>query len=294
MKFDGISPATAAGGRRRSRLCRDAIRDVERVIRKKGGGGGGGGGGRRSCQRRPRRRVEASSAAIQSLFLACKSVFKGPAPSPLPPTLASISDKMRSEDVDLSADIPFFKAKTAGEGAPGVTYTTIYQCRNFSICIFFLRPAAVIPLHDHPDMTVFSKLLLGSMHVRSYDFVDPADPAAAAAAAAPPSPQKRRLARLKVDADLSAPCGASVLFPAAGGNIHAFTAVTPAPSWTSWGRHIPRRTTGTSPTTETFPFPVSRGGAGEEGVYRWLEETGVPEEAAMTLVEYLGPPILDV
>lgn len=30
-----------------------------------------------------------------------------------------------------------------------------------------------------------------------------------------------------MDADLSAPCGASVLFPAAGGNIHTFTAVTP-------------------------------------------------------------------
>ncbi|CAA7394759.1 unnamed protein product [Spirodela intermedia] len=296
MKFDGISPAAAAGGRRRSRLCRDAIRDVERVIRKKGGGGGGGGGGgRRSCQRRPRRRVEASSAAIQSLFLACKSVFKGPGTVPSATDvqmLRHLLDKMRSEDIDLSADIPFFKAKTAGEGAPGVTYTTVYQCRNFSICIFFLRPAAVIPLHDHPDMTVFSKLLLGSMHVRSYDFVDPADPAAAAAAAAPPSPQKRRLARLKVDADLSAPCGASVLFPAAGGNIHAFTAVTPCAILDILGP--PYSTEDDRDITYYRDLPFSGGGAGEEGVYRWLEETGVPEEAAMTLVEYLGPPILDL
>ena len=36
-----------------------------------------------------------------------------------------------------------------------------------------------------------------------------------------------RLARLKADSVFTAPCNTSVLYPTSGGNIHAFTAITP-------------------------------------------------------------------
>lgn len=35
-----------------------------------------------------------------------------------------------------------------------------------------------------------------------------------------------RLAKVKVDADFNAPCDPSILYPADGGNMHWFTAVT--------------------------------------------------------------------
>ncbi|KAH7404809.1 hypothetical protein KP509_15G044100 [Ceratopteris richardii] len=102
-----------------------------------------------------------------------------------------------------------------------VFYLHVYKCHSFSIGIFYLPQSAVIPLHDHPDMTVFGKLLFGSVHVKGYDWVDSAN-----LKQRQDAPLRSRLAKLSVEEIFTAPCKSYSLHPTCGGNIHTLTGVT--------------------------------------------------------------------
>ena len=53
---------------------------------------------------------------------------------------------------------------------PGAcTYLGIVENDEYAIAAFILQPHATIPLHDHPGMTVLSRVISGSMRVTSFD-----------------------------------------------------------------------------------------------------------------------------
>lgn len=262
---------------------RDTLRHREKAIRKK-------------CGSRPiRNPASKTCTVVQKLFDTCKDIFKGPDTVPPPQDvhkLQRILDKVKPEDFGLSKNLAFFKSDNVIKGTPSITYTTVYKSEKFSMCIFFLPPTGVIPFHNHPGMTVFSKLLLGSMHIKAYDWVDPAE----SLDSVPPSSQSR-LASLEVDRVFTAPCNTSILYPSAGGNIHTFRAVTPCAVLDVLGPPYSIEEDRDCTYYRELPYNSSsdKDGDVEEGKcsYGWLEEIEIPEDLKMEGVEYLGPQIDD-
>ncbi|KAM0944775.1 putative cysteamine dioxygenase [Dioscorea sansibarensis] len=198
-------------------------------MRIEGGGGGVTAEMPRSSSRKGRRRKKEApppTTAVQRLFDTCREVFFGSAAGVVPSPedvgrLKAILDDVKPADVGLAQNLPYF-LKSNAKGAPPVTYLHLYECDKFSIGIFCLPPSAVIPLHNHPGMTVFSKLLFGSMHIKSYDWVDVPQYSVETAVTS----HNVKLAKLKKNSVFSAPCETSVLYPTAGGNLHCFTGIT--------------------------------------------------------------------
>ncbi|XXG42634.1 hypothetical protein AAC387_Pa01g2862 [Persea americana] len=258
---------------------RDALGDGEKMIRKK-------------CCRRPTKH-RSPSTIVQQLYDTCREVFKGPGTVPPPcdvEKMKLVLDKMKAEDFWISKDLPFFNSDNASDGTPRITYATIYQSENFSLCIFFLPQKAVIPLHNHPGMTVFSKLLLGSMHIKAYDWVDPSKSDDLVPSSEP------RLARLEVDSNFTASSGTSILYPTAGGNIHSFTALTPCAVLDVMGPPYSKEEDRDCTYYKEFPysnFSESAKEVKDDCSYGLLKAIDVPKDLKMKPVEYMGPQFVE-
>ncbi|XP_047167601.1 plant cysteine oxidase 2-like [Vigna umbellata] len=256
-----------------------------------------------SSNSRRNRRRQRKKPPVQMLFETCKVVFASAGTGFVPPPqdidkLRSVLDGIRPEDVGLRPDMLYFRT-SAAQRVPRIQYLHIYECEKFSMGIFCLPPSGVIPLHNHPGMTVFSKLLFGTMHIKSYDWVVDMPPESPNIIN-PSESQTRemRLAKVKVDADFTAPCNPSILYPEDGGNMHCFTAVTACavldvlgpPYSDTEGRHC----------TYYHNFPFSNFSVDglsipdeEKSAYEWLQEREELEDLEVNGKMYNGPKIVE-
>ncbi|XP_027333912.1 plant cysteine oxidase 4-like [Abrus precatorius] len=227
---------------------------------------------------------------IQELYDACHALFSQEG---LPTFqqihyLKNLLDKIEAIDVGIdefgSCDSPTSYSNVdgsrgllCGQGFSEITYIHIHECDYFSIGVFCLPAGKVFPLHDHPGMTVLSKLLYGSVYVKAYDWIT-LDCTGC---------QTIGLAGRVVDEVMKAPHEPSILFPRSGGNIHSFTALTPCaildvlspPYSEEFGR----------PSTyySDITIPSLTG-------YAMLEEKPVPNDLVVHGAPYLGPSIVTV
>ncbi|KZV45648.1 2-aminoethanethiol dioxygenase-like [Dorcoceras hygrometricum] len=252
------------------------------------------GGGRKGNKEKRRQK---KLSPVQRLYETCKEVFADCSPGIVPSPqnvekLTAVLDQMTPADVGLIPNMQLFDS----DRAPIITYLHLHECDRFSIGIFCLPPRSVIPLHNHPGMTVFSKLLFGKMHYKSYDWLDMNIDAANANDLQSHS-NGLRLAKLQVDSQFTAPCETSILYPAHGGNMHILTAKTACavldvlgpPYCDPEGRHC----------QYYHEFPLNNFPAEgcrvvpeeEEDEYAWLMEREKPDDLYVVGVSYNGPKI---
>lgn len=243
---------------------------------------------------------------LKKVFNACKDSFKptGPVSEEALEKVRAIIDDLKPANVGLEQEaIAAQKWKPLSNGSngrrarngsnqqypPPIKYLHIYEDEKFSIGIFCMPPSSIIPLHNHPGMTVLSKLLYGTMHVKSYDWVDLPEL---------PESSQVRPAKLVRDCEMTAPCGTTILYPTRGGNIHCFKAITPCaifdiltPPYSSEdGRHCSyfRRA-----LKKDLPDDI---GQQPEGVNLdeiiWLEEIQPPENFVVFRGQYNGPQVV--
>lgn len=119
-----------------------------------------------------------------------------------------------------AADLPHLLARlrwtdlgvTLADHLPARGWTNLrpFFSETCEVGLFFLPRGESIPLHDHPAMHVYMRVLQGALHVTSFTRVDPNDP---------------NLARRTADADLD-PGSPVWLVEPRRDNLHALTART--------------------------------------------------------------------
>ncbi|KMZ60953.1 Cysteamine dioxygenase [Zostera marina] len=248
-------------------------------------------------------------SSVQSLYDLCKKTFtsssSGTVVSPQAiRTLCSLLDTIVPADVGLrdqggSEDergYGFFgnrQSLRSARWAKPINYLNIFENECFSIAIFCLPTSSVIPLHDHPGMTVFSKMLYGSMHVKGYDWEDPSY----SQQSGRPEESSLRLAKLSVDNVLSATCPTSILYPTTGGNLHSFTAITSCAVLDVFSPPYSNAADRVCTYYNDYPYSsfsnteqhISQND--EEGDYAWLEKIKTPDDLYILQGRYMGPVI---
>ena len=98
------------------------------------------------------------------------------AESPAEPPEARLREVCALMEQITPADLGLQSTPSQGKQTDGpcvIRTQTVHESPAFDIVVFLFPAGAAIPLHDHPGMTVLSKVLYGTVGMRSFDWLEP-------------------------------------------------------------------------------------------------------------------------
>eukprot|EP01137_Pigoraptor_chileana_P032204 Opistho-2@21215 len=154
----------------------------------------------------------------QQAMLAFRSANGGPLRPSHVETLRQMMDLLTPDQLRVPASVDQFPAL--------VTYAHIFDCPEFHMGVFLVKAGGQIPLHDHPAMTVFSKVLFGKLESRSFDWIETGIPPSVLPKWLFHHAPTSKLACLAFQQTFDAHARTHVLYPNSNGNIHSIRALT--------------------------------------------------------------------
>lgn len=57
---------------------------------------------------------------------------------------------------------------SVGKVTGAISYSSVFSSNMFTVCLFILKKGATMPIHNHPNMTVFSRVIHGSILAKTF------------------------------------------------------------------------------------------------------------------------------
>lgn len=70
-----------------------------------------------------------------------------------------------------AAEAGFFPVEWKSKAGDKLGCSTLYEDTSVTLCWFVIPPGGVLPLHDHPTMSVWQRVLFGKLQVTAVDWV---------------------------------------------------------------------------------------------------------------------------